>query len=111
MALASPLTLGRIHAVQPRFLLISLAGTILASCAVENDHGHVRQESPAFSENARIKDRVLTILCGNDTQDLQQDLTPVVNDARERDGRSDRVWEVADNADCQELERNSSQTG
>lgn len=109
MALASLLAPVRILFVKLRFLLLSLAGATLASCTVEDTRG--REQSPSISENARIKDRVLTILCDNETRNVQQDLVPVVNFARERDGRSDRVWEVADNANCQELETNSSQSG
>ena len=57
-------------------------------------------------EDARIKDLVLNILCNNETRNVQQDLVPVVEYARKRDGRSDRVWEVADKADCADFKAN-----
>lgn len=109
MVLVSLPTPGRMLFVKPRLLLLPFAGITLASCAVEN--GPKPEDYPSISGNVRIKDRVLTILCDNETRNVQQDLTKVVNAARGRDGRSDLVWEVADNANCQELQRSTSQTG
>lgn len=83
-----------------RVLALTLLTAVLSACAFEDD-GAQRQAS-AISDNTRIKDQVLKIVCNHETRDVQRELVPVVKYARERDGRSDRVWEVADNADCQD---------
>lgn len=81
----------------------------LTACSVEVPVADEREPDQSM-ESVRIKDRVLSILCDDEAREVQQELVPVVNYARERDGKSDRVWEVADNADCRDLGREATRT-
>lgn len=86
-----------------RSLAIVAASLSAAACVVEDETSDPDPRVASLAESTRIKDRVLVILCDDDTRDVQQELVPVVKYARARDGRSDRVWEVADTADCEKL--------
>lgn len=85
---------------------------ILASCTFENvpagapdaDDTNVRV---AAAESSRVKDRVLDILCDTGPPNVQEELVVVAAYVRKRDGHSDRLWEVADQADCREFSGNS----
>lgn len=87
-------------------ILAALAVVALPSCTDPIDESAELDLSSdrASAENRRIKDQVLEILCDSGQRDVQRELIPVVQYARQRDGKSDRVWEVADEADCTELE-------
>ncbi len=89
-----------------RPIILVLTVFSLTACSVEVPPADERKPDPSM-ESPRIKDRVLDILCDDEARNVPQELVLVVNDARERDGQSDRVWEVADNADCRELGRDS----
>lgn len=84
-----------------RTLALAVGTSLLAACAVEEDR--TSRKSPEYADSTRIKNQVLEIVCDHEGRDVQRELVPVVNYARERDGRSDRVWEVADKADCDNL--------
>lgn len=60
-------------------------------------------ESSAYTDSTRTKSQVLEIVCHHEGRDVQRELVPVVNYAREPDGRSDHVWEFARKADCDSL--------
>lgn len=85
---------------RPITLLVSVF--LVTACSVEEPAIDERKPDQAMA-SPRIKDRVLDILCDDEARNVPQELVVVVSDARERDGQSDRVWEVADNADCREL--------
>lgn len=94
----------------PRPIIILLTAISLTACSVEVPAADERKPGQ-ITETSRIKDRVLDILCDDKPRNVPQELVLVVNDARERDGHSDRVWKVADSADCRELGRDSNRTG
>jgi len=92
---------------RPITLLLTVLS--LTACSVEVPIADERGPDQSM-ESVRIKDQVLSILCDDEARNVPQELVLVVNYARERDGQSDRVWEVADNADCRELGRESKRT-
>ena len=77
------------------FLLV--AG--LAGCSLADD-GSDGPSAVEPSPDLALKSRVLAVVCDNDRPDTQEQLVQLARYARERDGRSDRIWEVADNPDC-----------
>lgn len=94
-----------VFAMQMKFALLFMTAVSLNACG-EPEGPSAAEVDPklATAEPPRIKDQVLEILCDSGQRDVQQELIPVVQYARQRDGKSDRVWEVADEADCTELE-------
>lgn len=94
-----------VGAMKSKLTVLLVTAVALNACA-EPDGPSASEVEPklAAAEPPRIKDQVLEILCDSGQSDVQQELIPVVQYARQRDGKSDRVWEVADEADCTELE-------
>lgn len=93
----------------PRSVTLLLTVLAVTACSVEVPSDDERMPDQ-ITESSRIKDQVLDILCDDEARNVPQELVLVVNYARERDGQSDRVWEVADNADCRELGGDPRQT-
>ncbi len=77
----------------------SMAFWLCAACSVDSD-ANAEQSSDHTQQEARVKDRVLEVVCDPDSRSTPEELVPLVREVRVRDGRSDRVWEVADEADC-----------
>ena len=94
-----------VGAMNSKLTLLLVTAVALNACA-EPDSPSASEVEPklAAAEQPRIKDQVLKILCDSGQRNVQQELIPVVRYARQRDGKSDRVWEVADEADCTEQE-------
>ncbi len=76
-----------------------LIGAGLAGCSLLEE-GSETETSAAPAANAKLETRVLAVVCDNDRSDTQEKLVELARFARERDGQSDRIWEVADNPDC-----------
>ncbi len=86
--------------MKSRAILIgSMAVWLCAGCSVDRDATAVETADSAEQE-PRVKDRVLEVVCDPDSRSTSEELVPLVREVRARDGRSDRVWEVADEADC-----------
>ncbi len=80
-------------------LASAIAFWLCAACSVESEA--TAKEAPASAgQQVPVKDRVLEVVCDPDSSSRPEDLVPLVREARARDGRSDRIWEVADEADC-----------
>lgn len=77
----------------------SIAVWLCAACSVDSD-ATAEESSERAMQEPRVKDRVLAVVCDPDSPNRPEDLVPLVREVRARDGRSDRVWEVADEADC-----------
>ena len=73
--------------------------TGLAGCSLADD-GSDSPSAVEPSPDLALESRVLAVVCDNDRPDTQEQLVQLARYARERDGRSDRIWEVADNPDC-----------
>ena len=80
-------------------LVSSMAVWLSAACSIE-DTATAEDASADVDQQARVKDRVLEVVCDPDSRATPEELVPLVREVRARDGRSDRVWEVADEADC-----------
>ncbi len=72
---------------------------LCAGCSVDREAA-AEESSDSAQQKQRVKDRVLEVVCDPDSRSTPEDLVPLVREVRVRDGRSDRVWEVADEADC-----------
>lgn len=72
---------------------------LCAACSVDKD-ATAEEPSAGTQQQLRVKDRVLEVVCDPDSRATPEELVPLVREVRARDGRSDRVWEVADEADC-----------
>lgn len=81
-----------------------MAGLLAAACSVEDgasdEDASDEEVSAGADQQARVADRVLAVVCDPDSSNRSEDLVPLVREVRARDGRSDRVWEVADEAEC-----------
>lgn len=75
---------------------------VLWLCAACSDDREAdgKESSIRAQQDLRVKDRVLEVVCDPDSRSTAENLAPLVREVRARDGRSDRVWEVADEADC-----------
>lgn len=80
-------------------LASGIAFWLCAGCSLESD-ATAEEATATLVEQARVKDRVLAVVCNPDSRSTPEQLVPLVREVRARDGRSDRVWEVADEADC-----------
>ena len=89
--------------MQTKFALLFMTAVALNACAESVGHRTQTEPKQAAAEPPRVKDQVLEILCDSGRHNVQEELVSVVQYARQRDGHSDRVWEVADNVDCYEL--------
>lgn len=76
-----------------------LVGAGLAGCSLPDD-GSDGDAAAHPGPEASLKSRVLAVVCDDHRPDTQEQLVQLARYARERDGSSDRVWEVADNPDC-----------
>lgn len=76
---------------------------LCSACSIE-DQASGEQAEQSTGQRAgpepRVKTRVLEVVCDPDSRSTPEELVPLVREVRARDGRSDRVWEVADQADC-----------
>lgn len=80
-----------------------MAAWLCTACSIENEAGGEQTSQDAgqrAGQEPRVKDRVLEAVCDPDSRATPEELVPLVREVRARDGRSDRVWEVADEADC-----------
>lgn len=77
----------------------SMAFWLCAACSVGDDPS-AEGASDHAQQEGRVKDRVLEVVCDPDSRSTPEELVPLVREVRARDGRSDRVWEVADEAEC-----------
>lgn len=89
-----------------RAFMLILPAAALAACSDRSDPVAEAQPDRAATDNLSIKDQVLQILCDDNDRNVQEALVEIAEYARKRDGRSDRVWEVADEADCEEVRSN-----
>lgn len=78
--------------------LSAVALGLCSACSVEDKAA--AGEPAGDAAQARVKDRVLEVVCDPDSRSTPEELVPLVREVRARDGRSDRVWEVADEAEC-----------
>ncbi|OBX18163.1 hypothetical protein A9995_13500 [Erythrobacter sp. QSSC1-22B] len=81
-----------------------MAVWLTAACSIEDQATDGDSADPTGADrtgqDARVKDRVLAVVCDPDSRSTPEKLVPLVSEVRARDGRSDRVWEVADGAEC-----------
>ncbi|MBU1757409.1 MAG: hypothetical protein KJ703_10595 [Alphaproteobacteria bacterium] len=80
---------------------------LCSACSIEDQaSGEQAEQSTGqrtgqrAGQEPRVKTRVLEVVCDPDSRSTPEELVPLVREVRARDGRSDRVWEVADQADC-----------
>ncbi len=89
-----------IKRMKVRAILVGgMAVWLTAACSIE-DQATDGDSADRTGQDARVKDRVLAVVCDPDSRSTPEKLVPLVSEVRARDGRSDRVWEVADGAEC-----------
>lgn len=86
--------------MKPRAIFFGVMAVWLCSACSIEDEANGQAASVRAGQEPRVKDRVLEAVCDPDSRATPEKLVPLVREVRVRDGRSDRVWEVADEADC-----------